>query len=180
MFAEGLETALLLDSGDGVTHCIPVVEGFCLPHFAHRLNIAGRHVTDYLVKLLFMRGYAFNSTADFETVRELKERLCFLSGDLKMDRKLAKETTCHEKEYRLPDNTKIKIGKERFEAPEILFSPVYFGKEDLGCAEMVFASINKSPIDLRKALYESILVSGGTTMFPGFPTRLLNEVNTIY
>ena len=113
-----------------------------MTHTAQRLNLAGRHVTDYLVKLLFMRGYAFNSTADFETVRELKERLCFVSGDLSMDRKLARETTCHEKEYRLPDNSKIKIGKERFEAPEILFTPSYFGKDDLGCAEMVFESIN--------------------------------------
>jgi len=94
-----------------------------LEHAAYRLNIAGRHVTDYLVKLLFMRGYAFNSSADFELVREIKEKWCFVSGDLKMDRKLARETTCHEKEYRLPDNTRIKIGKERFEAPEILFSP---------------------------------------------------------
>ena len=106
-------------------------------------------MTDYLVKLLFMRGYAFNSTADFETVREIKERLCFVSGDLSMDRKLARETTCHEKEYRLPDNTRIKIGKERFEAPEILFTPANFGKEDLGCAEMVFESINVNHLYIR-------------------------------
>lgn len=66
-----------------------------------------------MVKLLFMRGYAFNSSADFEAIREVKEHLCFVSGDLKMERKLARETTCHEKEYKFPDGTKIKLGKER-------------------------------------------------------------------
>lgn len=64
------------------------------------MNIAGRHLTDYLVKLLFMRGYAFNSTADFEIVREIKESTCFVSGDLAVERKLAKETTIHETEVR--------------------------------------------------------------------------------
>lgn len=73
LFAEGLKTALLLDAGDGVTHCMPVYEGFLLEQAALRLNIAGRHVTDNLVKLLFQRGYAFNSSADFELVREIKE-----------------------------------------------------------------------------------------------------------
>lgn len=134
-------TSLLLDAGDGVTHCIPVVDGFCLEHCALRLNMAGRHVTDYLVKLLFMRGYAFNSSADFETIREIKEKYCFVSGDLSVDRKLARETTCQERQYNLPDGTKIKIGKERFEAPEILFNPVFAGKEGFGCSEMVYEAI---------------------------------------
>lgn len=50
-----------------------------------------------------MRGYAFNSTADFETVREIKEKSCFASCDIALDRKLSKETTALIEEYRLPD-----------------------------------------------------------------------------
>lgn len=137
-----------------------------------RINIAGRHITNYLIKLLFMRGYAFNSTADFELVREIKEKYCFVCGDLALERKLAKETTIHEREIRLPDNTCIKIGRERFEACELLFSPYYGGYETPGVAEIVFQSIMKCPIDVRKMLYESCMISGGSTMFPGFPTRL--------
>ena len=72
LFAEGLETALLLDSGDGVTHCIPVYDGYPIKARFERLDIAGRHITNNLIKLLQMRGYAFNSTSDFETVREIK------------------------------------------------------------------------------------------------------------
>ena len=67
------------------------------------------------------RGYAFNSTADFETVREIKEKHCFVSHNIKMERKLASETTCFSVEHELPDGTLIKLDRERFEAPEMLF-----------------------------------------------------------
>jgi actin-related protein 2 len=93
-------TSVLLDAGDGVTHVIPVYEGYILENSISRMNIAGRHLTSYLVKLLFKRGYAFNSTADFELVREIKEKFCFVAGDLDLERKLAKETTIHEREIR--------------------------------------------------------------------------------
>lgn len=72
LYAEGLDTALLLDAGDGVTHCLPVYQGNIIKARFERLDIAGRHITNNLSKLLHMRGYAFNSSSDFETVRELK------------------------------------------------------------------------------------------------------------
>ena len=107
LFAEGEMTGLVFDAGDGVSHCIPVIEGFALYDQVKRLNVAGRHITDYLIKLLLIRGYAFNSSADFETVREIKEQLCYVSYDLGKDRKLAQETTVVDKEYRLPDGQLI-------------------------------------------------------------------------
>jgi actin-related protein len=70
-----------------------VYDGFALPHLTRRLDVAGRDVTRYLIKLLLMRGYAFERTADFETVRGIKEALCFMSYDLEMDKKLSEETT---------------------------------------------------------------------------------------
>ena len=134
LMAEGHNTGLVLDSGDGVTHIIPVVEGFVFKHAAMegRLNLAGRHVTKYLIKLLGMRGYAFNSSADFELVREIKEQMCFISYDRHKDRQLAEETTLLDKEYKLPDGKNIRIGRERFEAGECLFRPRVAGLDDVG------------------------------------------------
>ena len=73
LMCEGHRTGIVFDSGDGVSHIIPVVDGYIQQHAVRRLNLAGRHVTNYLVRLLMQSGYAFNSTADFETVRDIKE-----------------------------------------------------------------------------------------------------------
>ena len=73
LMAEGNVTGAVMDSGDGVSHVIPVFEGLIQTDAIKRLNIAGRHVTEYLIKLLMIRGYAFNSSANFEVIRELKE-----------------------------------------------------------------------------------------------------------
>lgn len=94
---------MVVDSGDGVTHIIPVFEGYAMPHLTRRLDIAGRDVTRYLIKLLLMRGYAFNRTADFDTVRQIKEKLCYVSYDLDLDTKLSEETTVLVESYTVSD-----------------------------------------------------------------------------
>lgn len=141
LYSEGLLSGMVLDSGDGVTHLIPVFEGYLNRHLIKRLNVAGRHVTNYLTKLLLIRGYAFNSTADFETVREIKEKLCYVSNNLEQDRKLAKETTVLDSDYTLPDGSVITIGRERFEAPECLFNPSYVDSEMSGISDMVIKTV---------------------------------------
>ena len=180
IFCEGLETGLVLDSGDGVTHVIPIAMSCLLHHQILRLDIAGRHITNYLIKLLQLKGYTFNSTADFETVRELKEKYCFVSCDYENDQKLDKETTYYNTIHKLPDGRKIRISNEKFEATEILFNPNKVDNEQPGVHEMVFNSINKCAMDVRKSLYESIVLSGASTMFPGYASRIKNEVKNIY
>lgn len=93
LYAQGLISGVVIDSGDGVTHICPVYEEFTLPHLTRRLDIAGRDITRYLIKLLLLRGYAFNHTADFETVRMMKEKLCYIGYDIEMEQRLALETT---------------------------------------------------------------------------------------
>jgi len=144
LYAEGEETGVVLDSGDGVTHVIPIFANYLLPHQIKRLDVAGRHITNYLTRLLQIKGYAFNSTADFETVREIKEKYCFVSCDINADRKLEFETAFYTTEGKLPDGRKIQISCEKFEAPEILFQPHLIQNEMPGVHEMVFDSINVS------------------------------------
>lgn len=180
LYAQGLQTGVVIDSGDGVTHIVPVYDGFALPHLTKRLDVAGRDVTRYLIKLLLMRGYAFNRTADFETVRQIKEKLCYMSYDLDLDKQLSEETTVLVENYTLPDGRVIKVGSERFEAPECMFQPHLVDVEQPGVAEMAFNTIQAAPVDVRSELYKHIVLSGGSSMYPGLPSRLEKEIKQLY
>jgi len=180
LYAQGLMDGVVVDSGDGVTHIVPVFQGYSLPHLTRRLDVAGRDVTRYLIKLLLLRGYAFNRTADFETIRQLKEKLCYVGYDLGLEKRLAQETTVLVESYTLPDGRVIKVGGERFEAPEVLFEPHLIDIDGYGMAQQLFDSINKADIDLRATFYEHIVLSGGTTMYPGLPSRLEKDIKKLY
>lgn len=180
LYAQGLTTGVVVDSGDGVTHIVPIYDGYALPHLTKRLDIAGRDITKHLCKLMFHRGYAFNSTSDFEIVREIKEKFCYVSCNLEEDRKLASETTFLVESYTLPDGRSIRIGQERFEAPEVLFNPGLIDRESAGLSHILFDAIQAAEVDLRPELYKHIVLSGGTTMYPGLPTRLEQDMRTLY
>ncbi|ORZ03114.1 actin family [Syncephalastrum racemosum] len=180
LFAQGLMSGVVVDSGDGVTHIVPVYQGYAPQNLTRRLDVAGRHVTRYLIKLLLLRGYAFNRTADFETVRQIKEKFCYVSYDLEMDQRLGTDTTTLVESYELPDGRVIKVGSERFEAPECLFQPDLVDVEGKGMAELLFDTIQSADIDIRSDLYKHIVLSGGSTMYPGLPSRLEKEVKQLY
>ncbi|EMR11597.1 hypothetical protein PNEG_00040 [Pneumocystis murina B123] len=176
----GLTTGVVVDSGDGVTHIVPVYENVVLNHLTRRLDVAGRSVTRQLIDLLLRRGYAFNRTADFETVRQIKEKLCYVSCDLTLDHKLSQETSILVESYTLPDGRVIKLSSERFEAPECLFQPHLIGLEQPGIAECLYNTIQSADMDIRSSLFKSIVLSGGTSMYPGFPTRLEKELKQLW
>lgn len=180
LFAQGLLTGVVVDSGDGVSHIVPVWEGICPPNLIKRLNVAGRHVTKYLIKLLQVRGYAFNRTADFETVRQIKEKLCYVGYDMEVEARLALDTTTLIKSYELPDGRVIKMDRERYEAPEVLFNPGLLDSDEGGIHEMLFNMIQEADIDLRPHFYKHIVLSGGSTMYPGLPSRLEKEMRDLY
>jgi actin-related protein 2 len=180
LYAQGLLTGVVVDSGDGVTHIIPVYEGFSLPHLTRRLDVAGRDVTRYLIKLLLLRGYAFNRTADFETVRLIKEKLCYVAYDSKAEERLSNETTVLVEQYTLPDGRVIKVGRERFMAAEALFNPSLVDVDSLGMAHMLFDCIQKADIDTRAQFYQHIVLSGGSSMYPGLPSRLEKDIKQLY
>jgi len=180
LYSQGLMSGTVLDCGDGVSHVIPVYDGFCLPNCTERLNLAGRHLTQRLIDLLVKRGYSFNRTADMETARLIKDKYCYVALDAELETKLANETTTLTETLTLPDGRNITLNAERFQAAEILFDPKKIGMEKHGIAELVFAAIQKAPIDTRQALYEHIVLSGGSTMFPGLPTRIEKDLNELY
>ncbi|WKY08999.1 hypothetical protein Q1695_001843 [Nippostrongylus brasiliensis] len=180
LYAQGLLTGVVVDSGDGVTHICPVYQGYALHHLTRRLDIAGRDITRYLIKLLLLRGYNFNHSADFETVRLMKEKLCYVAYDVEQEQKLALETTVLSQTYTLPDGRTIRLGGERFEAPEVLFQPHLINIEKPGLSETLFGCIQSSDIDTRLDFYKHIVLSGGSTMYPGLPSRLEKEMKQLY
>eukprot|EP00475_Leptophrys_vorax_P009746 TRINITY_DN16452_c0_g1_i3.p1 TRINITY_DN16452_c0_g1~~TRINITY_DN16452_c0_g1_i3.p1 ORF type:complete len:297 (+),score=75.28 TRINITY_DN16452_c0_g1_i3:26-892(+) len=149
LIESGRRTGLVVESGDGVSYTVPIYEGQILTQCVHRLDFAGRDLTDFLAKQLSSRA----SAIDTEIVKDMKEKLAYVALDFDAEISSAE---LEAKSYELPSGEVIVIGHERFKTPEALFKPALTGmmEQQPGLHQMTYESIMKCEVDIRKAIRE--------------------------
>lgn len=176
LYSSGRTTGIVIDAGDGVIDIVPVFEGYWLPMASQQLNLSGRDLTTYLGKLLQERSYFLASSTEMETVRDIKEKLCYVARNYNVEFQTDESSSGVERAYQLPDGQVITIGSERFRCPEVLFDPSLIGLNEDGIQDIAFRSIMQCDSDVRRDMYANMVLSGGTTMFKGIGERVTKEI----
>uniref|UniRef100_A0A2S2QS00 Actin n=1 Tax=Sipha flava TaxID=143950 RepID=A0A2S2QS00_9HEMI len=184
LYASGVTTGLVVESGFDETRVVPVYEGIAYLK-TERMPVGGRHVTQYMIRLLNDRGFNFTTPKDWDIARTVKEEQCYSALDFQ--RELAESFVGAEefvksdsKQYRLPDGSFVQVRSEAFRAPEILFNPGLFNIESKlgGVHEIIFKALTIRSIDEYKDMPNNIVLAGGNTLFPRLQTRLENVLKS--
>ncbi|CAG8603108.1 1057_t:CDS:2 [Ambispora gerdemannii] len=179
LYAIGLRSGTVLNSGHGITHVVPVYEGASISHGFQGIQVTGHDLDTYLATLLLERGHSLNTTADHEILQLTKEAVCFVSQDYEKAIGNPEEWNNFETTHELPDGKIIVVNNERFRVPEALFKPKLLGLEDLGIHEAIAKSVSLCDVELQKLLMENIVLAGGSTLFPGVVERLHKELDIL-
>lgn len=176
-------TGIVIDSGDGVTHVIPVAEGYVIGSCIKHIPIAGRNITSFIQSLLREREVGIPPEQSLETAKAIKERYCYICPDIakefaKYDTEPSKWIKTYDGVNSITKNPfNVDVGYERFLGPEIFFHPEFSNPDfTTPISEIVDNVIQNCPIDVRRPLYNNIVLSGGSTMFRDFGRRLQRDI----
>lgn len=125
LFATGRTTGTVLDAGDGVTHTVPIYEGYAIPHAIQEINLSGRDLTEFMYKILKQKHPHLieDSTNTMEVMRDIKESMCIVAQDYDAEIKAAGDQSHIERKYLLPGDKPLILREERLRCPEVLFQP---------------------------------------------------------
>jgi actin-related protein len=179
LYEAGRSTGIVLDCGYGFGQVVPIYEGQVLSDAISCVNVTGSDLTNYMEKLLMERGYSFTTLAEKDIVRDIKEKLCYFALDFDLEMQEVSISSLFEKSYELPDGNSMTVNDERFRCPEVLFQPSLIGLDSTGIHDEIYVSIMKCDVSVREGLYANILLSGGTTLFPGIEDRLYYEITSL-
>ncbi|XP_009999322.1 PREDICTED: actin-like protein 7B [Chaetura pelagica] len=177
MYSYGKTSALVVESGHGVSHVVPIDEGYISYSVIRRADYAGLDITRCLMESLNESGNMFTEH-ELNIIQDLKEKCCYTSLDLEQDLSLPLEK--QQMDYELPDGRLLTVGKERFLCAETLFRPTLFGSEQPGLLELIVSSLKKCDAYLNKKMMANILLCGGSTMMKGFADRFQMELARLF
>jgi len=179
LFSTGRTRGCVVEVGSGLSSVVPVFEGLALRHSIMRQNLAGSDITRHLLgklNLLKLPGLAKN---DMMEANMMKEKVCYVSTDPQREKQIYEtDSDSMGRQYELPDATTITVTNERFECPEILFQPQIAGNDEaLGLHELCLSAISKVDTEeLRLGMFDNIVLSGGSSVLPGFNERMTREI----
>jgi actin-related protein 3 len=182
----GIHTGTVVDSGDGVTHVIPIVDGFVVSNAIRHIPLAGRDITDFVLEQLRERGEKMPPEEALGIAQRVKESECYIARDIadefnKFDGNPSKYVRRYEEVSKVSGKSiAVDVGPERFLGPEVFFTPeIFSAKHTTPLPELVNEVIMNCPVDARKPLYKNIVLSGGTTMFKRFDSRLEKDLRAL-
>ena len=178
LYASGRKSGTIIESGYGVSHAVPIHDGFAIPKNILRLDSAGEYLTNYLQTCLIERDDSI-AKVDREIVRDIKEKLCYVAADFDKEMKAAASSSSLDKSYELPDGRVITIGNERFRCPEALFQSQLAETCFTGIHQLTYDAIMKCDEGIRQELFTNIVMAGGSTMFSGISERMQKEITAL-
>jgi actin-related protein 3 len=176
-------TGTVIDSGDGVTHVIPVSDGYVIGGSIKSMDLAGRTVTQFIQNLLLEREEDVPPAQRQEVAKQIKEKWCYVCPDIvkefgRYDLKPQEWMKVYEGVNDISKKPfRCDVGYERFLGPEVFFNPEIFSNDEpLSLPIQVDQCVQSTPVDCRRGLYKNIVLSGGSTMFKDFSKRLQRDV----
>jgi len=174
LYSQGVTTGLAIDCGNRL-QIVPIVDGIAIEHAIHKSRKGFYGLTEHLSRLMTRKGYYIKNTTEMNLVRQMKESICYVAEDYEAELQKSEEELV--KTWRSPDGkTEYTLAQERFMCPEALFQPGMLGLDNVGVPGMAYHAVQSCPIDLRKTLFSNIVLSGGSTLFPGFSNRLQKDI----
>lgn len=181
LYASGRTSGCVFESGHGVSNAVPIYEGYALPHAIQQLKWGGEDASNFLVELLRKRGYLFTTPAELDSVCKIKEAVGEAALNYKASCARFKQKNGHkfEKKFTLPDKNTISVGPERLTVAEAFFQPDLMGKKDVGIHKTIVNAVKKCDLGVSRLFFKNIVLSGGSTLFPGMEARLLGELKKV-
>ncbi|XP_039091277.1 actin-85C-like [Hyaena hyaena] len=178
LYASGQTSGTTVESGEGMTYVVPVIDGCPLPQSTVQVDLAGQDLTMFLLQLLTRSGHSLVTTGELEYIRSIKEQYCYVALDFDRE-KINTDSPSYAQKCQLPDGQEVTLGQEKFLCPEVLFQADLIGRNDLGIHMKAFQSISSCSRDFWKVLFSHIILSGGTCSCPGLRFRMQRELSSL-